>query len=143
MNSDSSPVGNSSSRGGRRWLLGLEPIFEGGWWHKGGRARSWEVEEQLVAVALVGDVVVDLAGAKSLPSCVQLDAYPVLRDVEVIVPEGLAVDVSGRWVADHVTSEAPDVPADQRVGVLRVVSHAVRGDVQIRVRPGSAVAGRS
>lgn len=122
----------------RRWLLGLEPVFEGGWLHKGARARSWEVEEQLVAVALFGDVVVDLAGAKSLPAFVELHAHPLLRDVDVLVPEGTAVDVTGRWVADHVRSAVPDVPADRRTRVLRVVSHAFRGDVNIRVvAPGT------
>ena len=26
----------------RRWLLGLEPIFEGGWLHKGGDRNTFE-----------------------------------------------------------------------------------------------------
>jgi hypothetical protein len=39
----------------RRWLLGLEPISEGGL--KGKRAQAWDVEDELIAVALLGDVI--------------------------------------------------------------------------------------
>jgi hypothetical protein len=132
-------LGGSANAASRRRLLGFEPVFEGGWLHKGARARAWEVEQHLVAVALFGDVVVDLAGAKSLPAFVELHAYPVLRDVDVVVPEGMAVEVTGRWVADHVTCEVPDLPADRRANVLRVVSHTFRGDVNIRVAaPGAS-----
>jgi hypothetical protein len=45
----------------RRWLIGAEPFFEGGWFHKGERARSWDVEVELVALSLLGDVTVDLS----------------------------------------------------------------------------------
>jgi len=45
----------------RRWLVGLEPIFEGGWLHKGKRAQRWDVEDELSAVALFGDVTIDLS----------------------------------------------------------------------------------
>jgi hypothetical protein len=139
MNSESHRGAAPAGAASRRWLLGFEPVFEGGWLRKGARARAWEVERHLVAVALFGDVVVDLAGAKSLPAFVELHAYPVLRDVDVVVPEGMAVEVTGRWVADHVTCEVPDLPADRRAHVLRVVSHTFRGDVNIRVAaPGAS-----
>lgn len=119
--------------GRRRWLVGLEPVLEGGWLHKGARARSWDVEERLNAVALFGDVVVDLAEAKSLPASVELHAYAVLRDVDVCVPAGTAVQVTDRMVTDHVRSDVPDIRADRRTGVLKVISHTFRGDVTVRV----------
>jgi hypothetical protein len=118
---------------GHRWLLGIEPVFEGGWFHKKEHARSWDVEEHLTAVALLGDVVVDLAAARSLPALVELHAYPILRDVEVRVPDGASVEVTGRWVADQVGPEVPNVPADRRTALLRVVSHPFRGDTTVRV----------
>lgn len=138
MNSQLPREVNPSVGARRRWLLGLEPVFEGGWLHKCARARSWEVEPRIAAVALFGDVVVDLVGTKSLPALVELRAYPVLRDVDVFVPEGMAVEVTGRWVADHVKSEVPDIPADRRARVLRVISHTFRGDVNIRVASSAA-----
>jgi len=117
----------------RRWLLGFEPFFEGGWFHKGARARTWDVEERLNAVALFGDVIVDLAASRNLPASVELHAYAVLRDIEVCVPEGTVVEVTGLRVTDHVSSDVPDVAGDGCAGVLQVISHAFRGDVTIRV----------
>ena len=70
----------------RRYLLGLEPIFEGGWLHKGTRAQGWNVEKELVAVSLLGDVTIDLTHVKSLPSEIEIHAYAIGRDVDVIVP---------------------------------------------------------
>jgi hypothetical protein len=48
----------------RRWFLGLEPIFEAG--RKGKRAQTWDVEDDLIAVALLGDVTIDLSQASRL-----------------------------------------------------------------------------
>ena len=64
----------------RRYLLGLEPIFEGGWLHKGRRARDWNVEKELVAISLLGDVTIDLTNVKSLPSEIRINAYAIGRD---------------------------------------------------------------
>lgn len=122
----------SPPRARRRWLLGLEPVFEGGWLHKGARARSWDVEETLVVIALLGDVVVDLGRTWSLPAFVELRAYALLRDIEVVIPQGTAVELTGRALANHVSSNVPDVPEDHRTCVVRVVSHAFRGDVLVR-----------
>lgn len=55
-------------RKNRRRLLGLEPFFEGGRLHKGKRAQRWDVETDLAAFALFGDVTVDLAHARSTPA---------------------------------------------------------------------------
>jgi hypothetical protein len=111
--------GNSPQdiRARHRWLLGLEPIFEGGWFHKGARARSWDVEKHLTAIALFGDVVVDLAAAQKLPAHIELRAYALLRDIDVL----------------HVKLEAPDIPVDRQTAVLRVISHAIRGDITLRL----------
>ncbi len=43
-------------------------MFEGGWLHKGKRAHRWDVEDELSAVALFGDVTIDLSQAMSVPS---------------------------------------------------------------------------
>ncbi len=74
----------------RRWLIGAEPFFEGGWFHKGTRARSWDVEDVLGAVAMLGDVTVDLTNPGSLPSTVGVHAYAIGRDVDVLVRPGTA-----------------------------------------------------
>ena len=80
----------------RRRLLGFEPIFEGGWLHKGARARSWDVGDELDAIALLGDVTVDRFEAKHTPASIKIDAWTIFRDVDVTVGDDAHVEMFGR-----------------------------------------------
>ena len=75
LSTPSAARGVASARKRRRWLLGLEPIFEGGWLHKGNRERRWDVEGELSALALFGDVTIDLSQTRSAPSEIAIDAW--------------------------------------------------------------------
>jgi predicted membrane protein len=55
--------------------------------------------EDITAVALLGDVEIDLSEARVISKEVTIRAYAILKDVEVIIPEGVAVEMSG--VAVH------------------------------------------
>jgi predicted membrane protein len=114
----------------RRWFLGLEPIFEGG--RRGKHAQTWDVEDELVAVALLGDVSIDLSQAKSLPVDIAIEAYAILRDVDVLVPEGTRVELSGGVVRGDLRDEAPAVSKDQSEHTVRVQGHSLLGDVTVR-----------
>jgi len=117
----------------RRWLLGMEPIFEGGWLHKGRRARTWDVEDELTALALLGDVTIDLAGAKSAPAEVSIHAYAILRDVDVLVTQGTEVELTGRARNDHLNNHVPPLPDERSDRVVRVRGHTLLGDVTARI----------
>jgi predicted membrane protein len=114
----------------RRWFLGLEPIFEAG--RKGKRAQTWDVEDDLIAVALLGDVSIDLSQARSLPREVAIEAYAILRDVDVFVPENTHVELSGGVVRGDLHSEVPVVSEEQREHTVRVQGHSLVGDVNVR-----------
>ena len=129
--------GDDLSVAKRRWLVGAEPIFEGGWLHKGERAKSWNVESELVALSLLGDVIVDLSNTKSMPSEVHLKAYAIGRDVNVLVGPGTHVELTERSHNDHLNNEVPSVPEAQSTRVLRIEGHTLLGDVVVRVHPGS------
>jgi len=116
-----------------RWLVGLEPILEGGWLHRGKRGRSWDVESKLIAVAVLGDVTVDLSRAKSLPSEMAINAYAGLRDVDVLVGANTHVELSGRADNDHLRNDVPAVPEDRREHVVHVHGYTALGDVTVRV----------
>lgn len=79
----------------RRYLLGLEPIFEGGWLHKASRAGQWDVEDELVALALFGDVTVDLAHSRATPAEITVTAWAVFRDIDIVVAPGTFVEITG------------------------------------------------
>jgi predicted membrane protein len=114
----------------RRWFLGLEPIFEAG--RKGKRTQTWDIEDELVAVALFGDVTIDLSQTRSTPAEVAIEAYAILRDVDVLVPEGTHVELGGGVVRGDLRNEVPAVSEEQREHVVRIQGHSVLGDVTVR-----------
>ena len=116
----------------RRRLLGLEPFFEGGWLHKGARAQHWDAEDELFALALLGDVTIDLSRANSTPTETDINAWAILRDVEVIVPTGTQVQITGGGLFGHLTNEAPDVPPDKRQRTVRVHGRTLLSDITVR-----------
>jgi hypothetical protein len=125
-------AGSTPPRRRRRRLLGLEPFFEGGWWHKGRHAHCWDVEPELVALALFGDVTVDLSHTRSTPDQIDLNAWAVLRDVDVTVPVGTRVEITGGGFRGHLVNHAPAVPAQDARRVVRVHGHTMLGDVTVR-----------
>jgi len=120
----------AAHRSRRRWLLGLEPVFEGGWFHKGDRCRSWGVDERLGAVALLGDVTVDLANSRSMPSRTRIQAFAILRDVDVLVGPDTRVELSGRADNDHLRNDVVAGSGDDRL--VTITGHAFLGDVTVR-----------
>lgn len=119
----------------RRWLLGLEPIFEGGWLHKGRWAQRWDVEGKLVAVALFGDVTIDLAHARSAPPEIDIQAWAILRDVDVTVPAGTQVELTGWGIFGRRRNETPPAPAErrERVGRIKGRTFIPISDITVRV----------
>ena len=117
----------------RRWLLGLEPIFEGGWLHRGKRAHRWDVERELSAVALFGDVTIDLSQTRSAPSEIAIDAWAIFRDVDVTVPQGTHVELSGGGFRGHLTNQTPPIPEERRDRVVRIHGHTLLCDVTVGV----------
>ena len=132
----SSPDGRQQTGAGkrRRWLLAVDPIIEGG--RKGNRARSWDVEDELVAVALLGDVTIDLSQAHSAPAEIDIEAYAIFRDVDVLVAPGDHVELFGGVLRGDLSNDVPAVPRDRRNRVIRIHGHTVLGDVSVRVAGG-------
>lgn len=111
-------------------MLALDPIFEGG--RKGRRARAWDVEDELIAIALLGDVTIDLSDVRSAPAEMEIDAYALIRDVDVIVPAGTHVEMFGGVLLGDLQDEVPTVPQEQRDRVVRIHGHTLLGDVTAR-----------
>jgi hypothetical protein len=116
----------------RRWLLGVEPFFEGGWLHKGSRCRSWDVEERLGAVAVLGDVTIDLTNPRTLPHDIGVQAFAIGRDVEVLVRPGTRVELSGRANNDHLRNGVVDGAPTADHHLIRITGHTFLGDVIVR-----------
>jgi hypothetical protein len=139
----SSAVSNStrSTRTARRRLLGLEPFFEGGWLYKGDRARTWDVENELTGMSVLGDVTIDLTEVKSLPREVHIEAYALGRDVDIIVPTGTLVELTGRANNDHLSSEVASNPGESAPVIVRIIGHTFLGDVHVCSDQGHSYVG--
>jgi hypothetical protein len=123
------PASTTSRR--RRWLLALDPVFEGG--RSGKRAQSWDVEEELIAVALLGDVTIDLSDTRSAPHEVHVEAYAIFRDVDVLVGAGTHVELGGGVLRGDLSNEVPAVPEEMRTRSVSITGHSLVGDVTVRV----------
>jgi hypothetical protein len=127
------PAGGEHPHGGprRRWLLALDPIFEAG--RQGASARAWDVEDELVAVALLGDVTIDLSDTRSAPAVIAVDAYAILRDVDVLVGPRVRVELFGSVVRGDLRNDVPPVGAEDCDRVVRIHARALLGDVTVRL----------
>jgi len=123
----------------RRWLLALDPVIEGG--RRGNRARAWDVEDELIAVAILGDVTIDLSQVKSAPAEIDIDAYAIFRDVDVIVAAGTHVELAGGVLRGDLRNTVPDVPEGHRNQAIRIHGHTVLGDVTARIAGEDRLAG--
>jgi len=108
----------------RRWFLGI----------LGGDERVGPVaaDEHTVAVAVMGGVKLDLRQAQ-LPDSVEVTATAVMGGVEVLVPVGARVDLSGMAVMGgrSVSTEpaSPDAP------IVHVRGYALMGGVDVKHGP--------
>jgi hypothetical protein len=96
------------------------------------RAGPHALEDEITAIALFGDVVIDLRGAKATSKEITIRAYALLNDVDVIVPAGIAVELSGVAVVGDNRNMTGPVRAGTSRFVVKIHGHAVLGDVQVR-----------
>jgi hypothetical protein len=115
----------------RRWLLALDPVIEGG--RRGKRAQAWDVEDELIAIALLGDVTIDLSQVRSSPAEIDIEAYAILRDVDVLVAADSHVEMSGGVLRGDLHNAVPAVPEQHRRNVIRIHGHTLVGDVTARI----------
>jgi Domain of unknown function (DUF1707)/Cell wall-active antibiotics response 4TMS YvqF len=124
LTADLSAIGPVSGPGRlRRVMLGV-------FWDSR-RAGPQPLEDEITAIALLGDAVIDLRGAKATSKEITIRAYALLNDVDVIVPEGMAVELSGVAVVGDNRNMTRPVPAGTSRFVVKIHGHAVLGDVQV------------
>ena len=59
------------------------------------RRGTWRIDQELGAVAVMGDVLLDLREAEVRTNVVDIMAVSVMGDVKIIVPDGVNVDLDG------------------------------------------------
>jgi hypothetical protein len=115
----------------RRWLVAVDPIFEAG--RRGTSAQRWDVEDELIAVAILGDVTIDLSQTNSAPAEIVINAYAIFRDVDVRVAAGTHVELFGGVFRGDLRNDVPAPPKSAPDRMVRVHGHTLFGDVTVRV----------
>jgi hypothetical protein len=95
------------------------------------RSGQWLVPAQGSWQTVFGDIVLDLREARIPAAELQLRAGSVFGDIDLIVPEGVDVEVCARTVLGDVRQEAGDAHV---LGAPRIVltGGTVFGDVKVR-----------
>ena len=95
------------------------------------REGGWRVERPLSAVAVMGDVVLDLRGAEVPHGNVDITAVAVMGDVKVYVPDGVDVELSGFAVMGDKKVRVREAPPGQPSPKVVVRATVVMGDVKV------------
>jgi Domain of unknown function (DUF1707)/Cell wall-active antibiotics response 4TMS YvqF len=97
------------------------------------RKGAWVVPERSRWQAVFGDVRLDLREARVGASVVTIEVASVFGDIDLLVPEGIAVEVRVRTILGDVRQEAGDA-ADSGAPRVVVTGWSVFGDVKVRAR---------
>ncbi|MEU5879358.1 DUF1707 domain-containing protein [Spirillospora sp. NPDC047279] len=92
---------------------------------------SGRIDAELTVLAVMGDVMLDLRGAQVPTGEVSLMATAVMGDVKIIVPDGVAIDLSGYAVMGDRKVRVREAAPGPRVPVVRIKAQAIMGDVTI------------
>lgn len=107
----------------KRWIVGVLGDSK--------RRGSWRIDEEIGAVAVMGDVLLDLREAEVRTDVVDITAVSVMGDVKIIVPDGVHVDIEGMAVMGSKRVDVQEAPRGMKVPVVRVRAYAVMGDVKV------------
>lgn len=95
------------------------------------RRGKWRVDQEVGAVAVMGDVTLDLREAEVRSNEVDIVATAVMGSVKIIVPDGVEVDLSGVAVMGDRKVDVLEAPPGQNVPVIRVRAYVLMGDVKV------------
>jgi hypothetical protein len=95
------------------------------------RRGRWRVERPLAAVAVMGDVELDLRGAEVPRGEVDINATAVMGDVKIYVPDGVDVQLSGIAVMGDKKVMVREAPPGQRFPRVVVKATVLMGDVKV------------
>jgi hypothetical protein len=107
----------------RRWFVGIMGDTK--------RRGTWRIDQELGAVAVMGDVLLDLREAEVRTDLVEIMAISVMGDIKIIVPDGVNVDLDGMAIMGDKKVDVQEAAPGTTAPVIRVHAYAVMGDVKV------------
>lgn len=99
------------------------------------RKGFWRVDEETLAVAVMGSCKLDLRGAAISAPVTTINAYVVMGNVDVIVPFGVEVELEGLAIMGTKEAKLSGPPPAPGAPVVRVNAFALMGAVTVRDKP--------
>jgi class 3 adenylate cyclase len=94
----------------------------------------WRPGEAIGAVAVMGSVDLDLRDADFDHSVIHVNATSIMGSVEIIVPEGMEVELTGLNLMGSKECRVADGPGRGDMPILRVNAFVLMGSVLIRTK---------
>jgi hypothetical protein len=116
---DPPPPGSS----GRRWIVSVFGDITRNGSSPPGRTTS--------PVAVFGDIDLDLRQATMAPGEVVINAVAPFGNIDVLVPEGVQVDVGGFTLFGSKKVAVGDAPTNESAPVIRVRGFSLFGSVKV------------
>ena len=111
----------------RRWVVGVM---------SGGKAKGrWRVGQSVTAIAVMGSAELDFRQAEIDSAEVSVTALAVMGGVDVIVPEGIAVELTGLPIMGGKHLKIADVPVLPGSPIIRIRAFPIMGGVSVRSKP--------
>ena len=112
---------------------GLAPVRQRSIFGSLKRSGEWTVPAESRWESVFGDVVLDLRQARVTEAQTLVDAWTVFGDIELLVPEGVLVEVRTKTTFGDIKQEAGDAasPAAPRIVLI---GSTFFGDVKVRAR---------
>ncbi len=107
---------------------GVAMAFMGGFSRQG----PWIVPRHLKVGAIMGGGELDLREARFAPGITEIEVFTLWGGVEIIVPDGVRVDIVGMAFMGGFQVRGGGVSDDPHAPVLRVSGLAVMGGVDVR-----------
>lgn len=99
------------------------------------RTGSLRVRERLLCLSVFGSVTLDLRGALVEGDTVSVNSGTVFGSIDVIVPEGVEVDLNGLAIFGSKQTRGRPVQLRPDAPLVRVNALIVFGSASVRVKP--------
>jgi hypothetical protein len=110
---------------------GLALAIMGGFGSKGG----WLVPRHLKVAGIMGGGDLDLREARFAPGVTEIEVYAIMGGVEILVPEGVRIELNGVGFMGAFEQSGGTVVDDPQAPVLRITGAAVMGGVEVKRKP--------
>jgi hypothetical protein len=94
----------------------------------------WRAEGQHTAIAVMGGIELDLRKAEIVGHELEITAFAFWGGIEIIVPEGISVDVSSVPLMGGIDAKLPDVPLLPGAPHIRIRAIAIMGGIEVKAK---------